>query len=110
MGGMKPLPAVFFLFLAAPSLAFAAEVRIEPAFPDLVFDRPVDIQDPRDGSGRLFVVEQAGVIRVFPSGKGAAAAAVFLDIRSKVAFDGNEEGLLGLAFHPDFKRNGLFFV
>jgi glucose/arabinose dehydrogenase len=84
--------------------------RLEVAFPGLSFSRPVDLQDPGDDSGRLFVVEQAGVIRVFPNSPGASSADVFLDIHALVDDTGNEEGLLGLAFHPDFGNNGFFYV
>jgi len=79
------------------------------AFPGLVFSAPVDLQNANDGSDRLFVVEQAGTIRVFPNSSGASTSKVFLDIRSKVVA-GGEQGLLGLAFHPDYADNGLFFV
>ncbi|WP_304517705.1 PQQ-dependent sugar dehydrogenase [Cecembia rubra] len=80
------------------------------AFPNLSFNRPLDFQHAGDGSNRVFVVEQGGVISVFPNDKKAETKNVFLDIRSKVSNQGNEEGLLGLAFHPDFKSNGYFFV
>jgi glucose/arabinose dehydrogenase len=97
------------LFLAGCSLG-AETHRLEVAFPALSFSRPVDLQDPGDGSGRLFVVEQAGVIRLFPNSPAARKAEVFLDIRALVDDAGNEEGLLGLAFHPDFRDNGFFYV
>jgi glucose/arabinose dehydrogenase len=87
-----------------------AQYNVEQAFPALSFDRPVDLQDARDGTNRLFVVEQAGIIRVFNNDAAAAGADVFLDIRSLVNSSGNEEGLLGLAFHPDFRNNGFFYV
>ncbi len=83
---------------------------LEVAFPNLTFTRPVDLQHPGDGTNRLFVVEQAGRIRVFENRADVEAAPVFLDIRDRVNDAGNEEGLLGLAFHPDFATNGLFFV
>ena len=87
-----------------------AQDVLEPAFPALHFTRPVDLQAPRDDTNRIFVVEQAGVIRVFENRDDVAAADVFLDIRDRVRDNGNEEGLLGLAFHPSFARNGYFFV
>jgi glucose/arabinose dehydrogenase len=81
-------------------------IRLIDAFPGVTFESPVDIQNAGDGSGRLFVVEQRGVIMaVTPSGTG-----VFLDISNRVIFDGGERGLLGLAFHPDFANNGFFYV
>jgi len=68
---------------------------------------PVYVTSPHDGSGRLFVVEQGGKIKIIKSGR--VLATPFLDISSLVS-KGGEQGLLGLAFHPDFKANGLFFV
>ena len=85
-------------------------VQLEPAFPALTFTRPVDLQHPDDGSGRLFVVEQKGVIRVFENRRDVAGADVFLDLQERVNDEGNEQGLLGLAFHPDFEENGYFYV
>jgi glucose/arabinose dehydrogenase len=76
----------------------------------LSFTRPVDLQHAGDNSNRLFVVEQAGVISVFPNDKSTSAKTTFLDIREKVDDQGNEEGLLGLAFHPDYETNGFFYV
>ncbi len=70
--------------------------------------RPVDIQDPGDGSGRLFIVEQAGRILILQD--GALLPTPFLDIVSEVGSRGNEQGLLGLAFHPRYAENGRFFV
>ncbi len=87
-----------------------ASLQLEEAFPSLRFSRPVDFQIPGDGSGRIFVVEQAGVIRVLDNRSDAGSADVFLDIRSRVRDQGNEEGLLGLAFHPNFATNGYFYV
>jgi glucose/arabinose dehydrogenase len=60
------------------------------------------------GSGRLFVLEKRGVIRVVQN--GALTGTPFLDISDRVGSDSSEQGLLGLAFHPGFASNGLFFV
>jgi glucose/arabinose dehydrogenase len=79
------------------------------AFPDIVFDNPVDIQNAGDGTNRLFVVEQAGVVRVFVNTDTVSAAKTFLDISARTV-SGGERGLLGLAFHPDYAQNGYFFV
>jgi hypothetical protein len=68
---------------------------------------PVFVTNAHDGSGRLFVIEQRGTIRVYRS--GALLATPYLDIRSRVEFSG-ERGLLGLAFHPDYATNGKFYV
>ncbi len=63
---------------------------------------PVELQEPTDGSGRLFVVEQPGTIRIIQ--EGALVSTPFLDITSRIA-SGGEMGLLGLAFHPAFAQN-----
>lgn len=85
-------------------------VRLMNAFPGLEFLRPVDIQHAGDGSGRLFVVEQTGTIRVFDDDSSVREAAVFLDLRDRIYYGHNEEGLLSLAFHPKFAENRQFFV
>jgi glucose/arabinose dehydrogenase len=71
-------------------------------------ERPVELKTASDSSGRLFILEQAGVIRVMSG--DSLKAQPFLDIRDRVGRGGNERGLLGIAFHPDFKTNGKFFV
>jgi glucose/arabinose dehydrogenase len=71
------------------------------------FTRPVYLTHAGDGSGRLFVVEQAGVIKIVRDGK--ISATPFLDIRDRVE-SGGEKGLLSVAFHPKYKENGRFFV
>ena len=85
-------------------------LQLEEPFPNLRFTRPVDFQTPGDGSDRIFVVEQAGVIKIFDNRSDTGSAGTFLDIKSRVRDQGNEEGLLGLAFHPEFATNGYFFV
>lgn len=67
------------------------------------FNQPVGVTGAGDGSGRLFVIEQTGVIEIVGVG-------TFLDITSRVDSASNEQGLLGLAFHPDFADNGYFYV
>lgn len=70
--------------------------------------KPVLVTHAGDGSGRLFVVEQTGKIRIITRG-GTLLAAPFIDFTSLVS-KGSEQGLLGLAFHPRFETNGFFFV
>ncbi len=74
--------------------------------------RPIVLTHANDASGRTFVATQHGVIHIVPKDSKATASKVFLDIRSKVQYDdkSNEEGFLGLAFHPNFKTTGEFFV
>ena len=96
------------LLFSAP--AFAQSLfDVSNAFPNLSFSRLVDLQHAGDGTNRLFAVEQhTGSIYVFPNDSAASNASLFLDL------DGinttGEEGLLGLAFHPNYEDNGHFFV
>ena len=87
-------------------------VSTERAFPNLEFKRPIVVTHAGDGSNRLFVAEQEGIIKVFKNDQETEEATVFLDIEEHVVYrdDKNEEGLLGFAFHPKFKQNGEFFV
>lgn len=71
-------------------------------------DTPVGIANAGDGSGRLFIVEKAGRIRALVG--STFIDAPFLDITDRVGSSANEQGLLGLAFHPNFANNGRFFV
>lgn len=61
-----------------------------------------------DGSGRLFVIEKPGRIRIIQNDQ--LLDQPFLDISNRVGSSGNEQGLLGLAFHPKYAQNGRFFV
>jgi glucose/arabinose dehydrogenase len=74
--------------------------------------RPLVLTHAGDGSKRVFVATQHGVIHVFPNDQKATKTTVFLDIQDRVVYDDNqnEEGFLGLAFHPKYKENGEFFV
>jgi hypothetical protein len=69
---------------------------------------PTFLTHAGDGSGRLFIVEREGVIRILKAGSLLPAA--FLDIRGRVNHTGSEQGLLGLAFHPSYTTNGFFYV
>lgn len=74
--------------------------------------RPVLLTHAGDGSNRVFVATEHGVIHVFPNDQKCQKTKVFLDIQDRVVYDDNqnEEGFLGLAFHPQYKKNGEFFV
>ncbi|MFO1065532.1 MAG: PQQ-dependent sugar dehydrogenase [Pirellulales bacterium] len=100
-----------------PSMAAGVDktplpVEVVKAFDNLVFDRPVVITHGGDGSGRLFVAGQKGQVFSFNNDSKVEEPNVFLDITEKVAYadNMNEEGLLGLAFHPKFRENGEFFL
>lgn len=101
------------LFVLVVSLAAATTGRA--AIPDIAvnewakgFDHPVAIAQPDDRSPRFFVVDQPGRIRVIGE-DGGTGSEVVLDIHERVNY-GGEKGLLGLTFHPDFRKNGRLFV
>ena len=83
---------------------------VEVAFPNIAFPRMVFLTHAGDNTNRLFLVLQPGRVMVFPDEAEADSAHVFLDIRELVNDKGNEEGLLGLAFDPDYAINGYFYV
>ncbi len=86
------------------------KMAVQVAFPNLSYERMVYLTNAADGSNRLFILLQKGVILVFPNKEDVKSAEVFLDIVDRVNSAGNEEGLLGLAFDPNFKSNGYFYV
>ncbi|MGH9334983.1 MAG: PQQ-dependent sugar dehydrogenase, partial [Vicinamibacteria bacterium] len=94
-----------FLSLSSSSLLLASPINLRPLVDGL--DSPVSLAHAGDGSGRLFIVQQGGQIRVFDGSQ--LLAAPFLDL-SPVVSSGTEQGLLGLAFHPHYETNGFFFV
>ncbi|MCA9025824.1 MAG: PQQ-dependent sugar dehydrogenase [Planctomycetaceae bacterium] len=103
-------------------------VKVVPAFGEITWDgwqpidsegkaiefRPIVMTHAGDGSGRLFVATQDGTIEVIKPSDDPQQAKLFLDLRDRVrsfrAPGANEEGLLGLAFHPDYEKNGHFYV
>ncbi|MBW2422009.1 MAG: PQQ-dependent sugar dehydrogenase, partial [Deltaproteobacteria bacterium] len=109
------LPIAAWIFAAlSPSAGAAAlpEIEVEVAFPNLTFDQPVLLTAPPDGSDRIFVVERKGTIRVFPNDPEVSETSTFFSI---TATDGlrtarGEEGLLGLAFDPDYANNRYFYI
>jgi glucose/arabinose dehydrogenase len=107
-----------FLALTAPTVVTPAlaqvsqgelRINLEPVASGLV--APVALVGARDGSGRLFIVEQTGFIRIMQH--GSILPTPFLNLAAEITplnagYD--ERGLLGLAFHPDYAKNGRFFV
>ena len=78
-------------------------------FQQLSFEQPLDLQAPDDRSNRIFVVEKKGKIKVFLNEVNVATSATFLDLSNTVSTV-SEQGLLGLAFHPNYDTNGFFYV
>ena len=88
------------------------KVRVERAFPEVLVERPIFITHAGDQSGRIFVGSQYGKIFVMPNDESIEEPTEFLDITDRVMYkdEENEEGLLGIAFHPNYKTNGEFFL
>ncbi len=104
--------AILFTIYSTPHRAIAtggqfstAALELDPFLSGLT--SPIFITSARDGTNRLFVIEQAGIIKVVQP--GSTTPTVFLNITSKI-LSGGERGLLGLAFHPQYETNRRFFV
>jgi len=101
-------------------------IKVEAAFPEVEWPgwisaeesgvvsafRPILVTHAGDGGDRVFVPTEQGTIYVLPNDQGATQADVFVDLHERVAYDDktNEEGFLGLVFHPRYRENGEFFV
>ena len=94
----------------APASGPLPRVRTETVFPNVSFDRMVFLTHPDGIPDRLYLVLQPGRIMVFDNVPNPSSPETFLDIRNRVSDRGNEEGLLGLAFDPDYANNGYFYV
>jgi glucose/arabinose dehydrogenase len=80
------------------------------AYPNLDFDQPILYTYADDGSNKVYVVERTGKIKFFDNNADADTTHIFLDLGDKIDLSYVEKGLLGLAFHPDYKENGFFYV
>jgi glucose/arabinose dehydrogenase len=105
LGAAASLLLLLISLLAVTPASAAPTASLQPFVTGL--SAPLDFQIPRDGTGRFFMVEQGGTIRVIKKEK--LLPTPFLNI-SSIIVSGGETGLLGLAFHPQYKTNGRFFV
>lgn len=96
--------------LTMSAIGALPKVELREVYAALGADRPMWMEDAPDGSSRVFVVEQQGRILVARKGSDGAGALEFLNIVDRKPLVENEEGLLGMAFHPQFKSNGLVYV
>ncbi|MEP6946403.1 MAG: PQQ-dependent sugar dehydrogenase [Acidobacteriota bacterium] len=115
MKEIKFIVKVLFVFSMCACSALAQgtpspyTMRLQPFMTGL--NRPILLRSAKDGSGRIFVVQQTGIIKVIQP--GANVATDFINLSSKIvvpATAGDERGLLGLTFHPQFATNGKFYV
>jgi len=108
---MKVENKIYFIFISF-CLTYFNHLAAQPT---LGFNKiaqgltsPVDIKNAGDGSKRLFIVEESGTIRIYRSSN--LVSRPFLNVRNIVGYNGGEEGLLSLAFDPNYKQNGYFFI
>lgn len=101
---------IFTIILISISLQAQAQVPADVGL-ELVgnVSDNVGVRHANDGSNRLFVITQDGAIRIIDA-QGNLLPTPFIDIDAKVNSNGNEQGLLGLAFHPNYSQNGYFYV
>ena len=89
----------------------SAQIDLDYELVQSGFTRPISMAHAGDGSNRFFVVEQAGIIKIIDDlNSGNTLSTPFLDVTDSVDDTENEQGLLGLAFHPDYETNGYFYV
>ena len=101
---------VFLILLCVVRESVDGQVQLTNAFPALTFTRPIFLTHAGDGTNRVFVAQQDGYIRVFSNDSAVGSYTTYLDINDKLSSTGGEEGLLGLAFHPDYATNGFFYI
>lgn len=86
------------------------KIKIVQAFPKLSFTMPVDLGVFPGSANSMYVVEKPGRVKIFVAEETVAQSSVFLDINVRVLSRGNEQGLLGLAFSPNYLKDGYFYV
>jgi glucose/arabinose dehydrogenase len=113
-GGLGPAPdpasalPARTVAAAAPNAFTPSAVALDLSLVATGFSKPVLVTHAGDGSGRLFVVEQTGRIRIID--RGTIRATPFLDLHTAISTAGGEQGLLGLAFHPLFPTRPYVYV
>lgn len=113
MKNLKWFFPVFLLMIVAcdsddsTAIVETEELILMRVFPRSSFSQPLDLQTPNDGTDRIFIVEKGGRIQIAPVNE-TADPALFLQL-SNIS-TASEQGLLGLAFHPNFRSNGYFYV
>mgnify|MGYP001381774116 CR=1 FL=1 len=103
---------LYLILLLTWNILISQNYSVENAFPNISFTDPIGIYKADDGSNLLYIIEQPGKIKVFDNNPSVNNVETFLNIMSIVDQDGGytEEGLLGLAFHPNYIENGYFYV
>ncbi|MEM6915395.1 MAG: PQQ-dependent sugar dehydrogenase [Verrucomicrobiota bacterium] len=107
----RVLVVTLSLAFSSPLLAELPPLKLQPIYENVEITRPISVQVPNDGTGRRFLTEQTGKIKLLPEDETNGENMVFLDLTDSIQVDRDfEEGLLGLAFHPNFAETGTFYV
>jgi len=104
-----PLLPIALLSSAAAIAELPADVELQPVPGVSGLDAPLGLKHAGDGSGRIFIVEQGGTVRVIAS-DGGLRDQPFVELADRVATNANERGLLDIAFHPQFATNRRFYL
>ncbi|MEO7299623.1 MAG: PQQ-dependent sugar dehydrogenase [Verrucomicrobiota bacterium] len=110
---LRWIPIVVFALVSAFHTFAAGELpklKTKNAFPELKLNRPLWLCESPDGTQRLFLAQQDGKVLILPKDHKGNKAKTFLDLTDRKPWEKNEEGLLGFAFHPNYKANGKFYV
>ena len=94
--------------LTTTQAADLPQLKLVNAYPNLKFKGPLWLEQLPDG--RTFLLEQKGTIHILPKNPNGKKTKVFFDIEKRKPYVKDEEGLLGMAFHPDFKKNGKVYA
>ena len=112
---MKPIfsvtrmvSALFALAIPFTALAEIPQLKLVNAYPNLKVKRPLWMQQLPDG--RMFLLEQRGKVYLLPKNANGKSTKLFFDIEKRKPYVKDEEGLLGMAFHPKFAKNGKFYA
>ncbi|MBX7043407.1 MAG: PQQ-dependent sugar dehydrogenase [Ignavibacteria bacterium] len=98
------------LMIAFTAQFAGAQYKMRLAYPNMpAFNNPIEMTNAGDGTNRVFVVQQRGLIYVFPNDPSASARKTFIN-NTNVSQSGSEMGLLGMAFHPNYETNRYFFL
>ncbi len=101
---------ILLSFLFFPQIS-SSQYALQQAFPNLpTFSFPIELVHSFDGTNRLFVAQQRGIIYTFNNSAAVGTRKTFINLSSKVSSSGSETGLLGLAFHPNYRNNRYFYV
>ena len=107
-----PLPGQYTFYpsqVAQPGGDLPGDPQIQLVQVTADLAEPVNVAAPRDGSGRIFVLERGGTIRIV-NPDGSILPEPFLDWSGQTMAAFLEQGMLGMAFHPDFAENGIFYI